>query len=320
MSRMSAMMKRHSYNLYGLCVRSDWLLQCPESGEDVPHEIELVEAAAPLMDPRDLPDPTDATSQCVAMNDGAFYIRWPGLMEFLVSANGRKILGYSLNADCRETLQAFFFGRVLSFALLKLGIEQLHATAVVIHDRAVGFMGDAGYGKSTLAAAFVQKGYPLLTDDLLVIYQKGTSFFARPGLPRLKLFADSAKAVCSDVLGPETAVNRVSGKQVTRLSATRFYEADAPIQVLYLLDPAPAETKVITIDELRQHKAFVEICKAAFNGEITEGKRLKEHFLMASRLASSVPVKRLSVPRSLAALPSVCDAVLADMAIQRVHA
>jgi hypothetical protein len=312
--------KRHNYDLYGLCVHSDWPLECSESSEDAPAEIELIEAPAPLMDPRDLPDPTDTASQWVAMDNGAFYIRWPGLMEFLVAASGRQIFAYSLNSDCREALQAFFFGRVLSFALLKLGIEQLHATAVVIHDQVVAFMGEAGHGKSTLAAAFVQKGYPLLTDDLLVIYQKDGSFFARPGLPRLKLFADSANAVGTDLLGPVMAVNRATGKQITQLSKHRFFDADARIQVLYALNPGPAEPNVVRIEEMRQPLAFVEICKAAFNTEITETARLKEHFEMASHLASSVPVKRLSVPRSLGALSSTCDAVLADIGIERVHA
>src|SRR5262249_8748586 len=121
---------------------------------------------------------------------------------------------------------------------------------------------------------------------------------------------DSAEAVRSGVLGPETASNRVNGKQVTQLSSDRFYKLHAPIAGLYALRPG---ADAIRIETLPQREAFVAICKAAFNGEVTEAGRLKEHFNMASRMASSVPVKRLSIPRSLATLPSVCDAVLKDV-------
>ena len=308
---------RANYNLYGLCIRSDWPLHCRESGEELTPTIELIKTDAPLLDPCNLPDSTDTTSQCVTMNDGASYLRWPGRMEFLIGPDGRKILAHALHSDAGETLQALFFGGVLSFALLKLGIEQLHATAIVVQDRVIAFLGETGYGKSTLAAAFVQHGYPLLTDDLLVIYEKDNSFFARPGLPRLKLFADSAKAVRSDVFGLGSTVNRVNGKQVTQLSTDRFYEMDARLHALYTLNPGGAAIK---IEKLPQREAFVEICKAAFNGEVAEAGRLREHFSMASRMASSVPVKRLSIARNLESLPSICAAVLKDLQDTANHA
>jgi hypothetical protein len=41
--------------------------------------------------------------------------------------------------------------------------------------------------------------------------------------------------------------------------------------------------------------------------------RLARQFAFASRLAATVPVTRLSYPRSLSLLPAVCEAVLADL-------
>ena len=58
---------------------------------------------------------------------------------------------------------------MLSFSLLSLGYEPLHATAVVVDGEAVAFLGDCGYGKSTLGAAFLARGFPLLTDDVLAL-------------------------------------------------------------------------------------------------------------------------------------------------------
>ncbi|MFB3074256.1 MAG: hypothetical protein ACE1Z6_03640, partial [Candidatus Methylomirabilales bacterium] len=107
--------------------------------------------------------------QHLRLPDGSDYLRWSGLFEFLVSADGRRIACRELECASPESFQTYLIGQVLSFALVKRGIEPLHSTTVVIDGKAVAFLGDSGYGKSSLGAAFLQAGYPLLTDDLLVL-------------------------------------------------------------------------------------------------------------------------------------------------------
>src|SRR4030095_1234075 len=57
-------------------------------------------------------------------------------------------------------------GAILGFLLRVRGILCLHASVLAIGDRAIALVGDAGSGKSTTAAAFVQLGYPLVSDDI----------------------------------------------------------------------------------------------------------------------------------------------------------
>ena len=52
---------------------------------------------------------------------------------------------------------------------MKSGFEPLHATVVVVSGEAVAFLGESGYGKSSLAASFLDSGHQLLTDDLLIL-------------------------------------------------------------------------------------------------------------------------------------------------------
>src|SRR5205085_11291512 len=73
--------------------------------------------------------------------------------------------------------------------------EPLHATVVTKDGNGLALVGDSGYGKSTLAAAFLRAGYRLLTDDLLVLHGTATGFEAQPALPRLKLFPRPARAL-----------------------------------------------------------------------------------------------------------------------------
>jgi len=306
------MVDPHEYRLYGLCLRSDWPLPYQEVQDAGSPDIFLQKSDRSLQQMCGLSDKTIAGSQCIELEDGAIFVHWPDLMEFVIACDGRNILGFPLTSDPLHTLQAFFFGGVLSFALLKLGIEQLHAAAIAVDGRAIGFVGDAGAGKSTVASAFVKRGYELLTDDLLVIRVKGEAIVASPGLPRLKLFADSAETL-DGAFAEKTVRNTVTGKQILSLSEHQFYQSDAPVQVLYSLNPVPAESSGVSIEPLSQHNAFVEICKATFNSGITKPARLGKQFQIAGRLASSVPVRRLSYHRSFAALPALCDAVIADI-------
>src|SRR5207249_809831 len=89
------------------------------------------------------------------LSDRRRYLRWRGLFEFLVAADGRRIVARPLPGLARmpRAFETYLLGQVLSFALIARGLEPLHATAVVVGGGAVGFLGDCGRGKSTLGAA-----------------------------------------------------------------------------------------------------------------------------------------------------------------------
>ncbi|ARU57707.1 HPr kinase [Oleiphilus messinensis] len=70
----------------------------------------------------------------------------------------------------------------------------LHASAVGYKRRAYAFAGDSGAGKSTLAAALFQRDLELISDDLGVLEQDGSTGYYEfhPGQPYLKLWKDTA--------------------------------------------------------------------------------------------------------------------------------
>jgi len=114
-----------------------------------------------------------------------------GMFEFLIEADGRRIWCGWLGSTSIESLQVYLLGHALSFALVKQGFEPLHATAVVIEGKAIAFLGDSGFGKSTLAAAFLDAGHTLLTDDLLLSRATPAGYDAFPGPRGLSYFPKS---------------------------------------------------------------------------------------------------------------------------------
>jgi hypothetical protein len=200
--------------------------------------------------------------------------------------------------------------------LIKLGIEPLHSTTVVINGKAVAFAGDCGYGKSTLGASFVQAGHALLTDDLLVVREEDYGFMAYPGPPRLKLFPDIAKRLFGRGING-TPMNNLTPKLVIPLEqdAKVFWRDATPLKAIYVLTPPTGGSRShrITIRLLSPRRAFVELLKNTFNTVVVDPARLRRQFDLAARLVGKVPVKSVSFPRRLARLPAVRETILAEV-------
>lgn len=251
--------------------------------------------------------------ECGRVADSATFLRWSDLFEFLIADEGHTIEYRRLKNATDESLAMYLLGQVLSFSLLSRGLDPLHATAVVIDGAAVAFLGDCGYGKSTLGAAFVARGYPMLTDDVLAVKEQRGGWIAYAGPSRLKLFPRVARRI----LERDAAARLNSGttKLIVPLKRGETATGATPLAALYLL-PAPGRSKSrtdISLTEVGGQSAFLEITKAAFNLIHVDRQRLENQFSLASALARDVPVRRLIYPRRLAALPAVCDRVIQDV-------
>lgn len=308
----------HTYRLYGLWLRSQWPLPYPEGTDAGLTEVGLFKGSNFLFSEAARETMVQADAKAwfhhARLQGGSTYLRWSGLFEFLISADGRRIAGRPFNGVAEEAFHAYLVSQVLSFAMVKQGIEPLHATGVVVNGQAVAFLGDCGYGKSSLGATFLQVGYPLLTDDMLVVKGAGQGFSAYPGPPRIKLFPEVAKNLLGDQV-KGSPMNNLTPKLIVPLDRARSYEAAVPLKALYVLTRPGvgwSRNRVI-IRRLSQRRAFLELLRNTFNPVIIEEKRLKRQFKMATLVASKVPIRSLSYPRILALLPSVREAILSDL-------
>lgn len=249
------------------------------------------------------------------LGDGSIYLSWPGTFEFLVSGDGRRITARPGPNVSWEAFYAYLFGQTLSFALLKQGIEPLHCTAVGLEGGAVGFLGDCGYGKSSLAAGFLKAGYPLLTDDLLVLKEDGRGFLAYPSFPRIKLFPEIAQAVLGVGTGG-VPYNPYTSKLIIPLGPEQSCRTVIPLKAFFRLRPETARStrKKVSIRTLSQRQIVLAVMANTFNARLQEPDRLTRLFALAGRIAAGVPVKSLSYPRDLTRLPEVVEAVRTNLA------
>jgi hypothetical protein len=304
--------------VYGISLRSEVPLSLQEHGEPGILEIEL-RAGSPSLFSKAAkgatlrPTPT-AWYRYANLQNGSTYLHWENLAEFLVSADGLRITFGWMGLASWEAFQVYLLGQALSFALVKRGYEPLHATSVVVGGKAVVFLGNSGFGKSSLAACFLLAGHPLLTDDLLMLRECPEGFRAYPGPPRIKLFPDMArKHLGKGVTGPP--MNLESEKRIITLEPHQRCLTPVPLGAIYAL-ASPREVarkQRIRIDEMSSRQAFVALVANTFNYLIVGADRLHRQFHETARLAGAVPVKKLIYPRRHSSLPLVYEAILADL-------
>jgi hypothetical protein len=309
---------RYCYSIYGVRVTSDCPLEFP-SADDTKEpiaDVEFVEGTErdfqTFADLRETPDPAFL---CRQLAGGSTYLRWPYLYEFSVAADGSRVACRPLDGCGRAVLQYFLFGQALAVALVKQGIEPLHAAVVRVDDGAVGFLGDCTFGKSTLLASFLQAGHRVLTDDMLILAHRAGVRVALPGSGRIKLMPDSASAFL-DESARGTLLNPTTTKRSFPVDAARRQQTGLPLRQLFVL-PEPAERDRITSIEMVpiSRAAMVpELLKNSFCSEILDRERLVRQFACASQLASEVDGFRLRYPSGVQHLPALRTAI-----VEHVH-
>jgi hypothetical protein len=212
----------------------------------------------------------------------------------------------------RESFRTYLLGQVLSFALLEMGEEPLHGAACVVDGRALGFLGPPGSGKSTLAAAFLEDGWPLLTDDLLVVHMTDGRPLAEPGYPRIKLFPEIAKRLAPGIR-PRGRMNPDTPKLVLPLDPRQVWPTREPLDRLYVLRPGRASGARITVRTLAPRRAFADLTRNTFNPVVADPERLEQHLDAVAAIVERVAVKSLSFARDLDVLSSVREAILRDV-------
>lgn len=253
-------------------------------------------------------------SQGAALPDGSSYRRWTGLIEFLVSPDARRIYARTLDRSHQEALLAYLLVDGLSYSMVRLGREPLHASAVLTGRGAIAFVGESGAGKSTLSAGFVRGGFRLVTDDMLVLTPGRGGFLAHAGPPRIKLYRGIADRIFgAGVRG--VPMNSVTEKLIIPLEEGQTSRDPTALRAVYLIrqhhDRRPLRRPCIR--RLSPARAFPRILAATASHYGFERARLRRQFEFVTQLVGGVPIKTLSYPRDESSLDSLRDAVLADL-------
>lgn len=230
---------------------------------------------------------------------------WQELGTFLMQS-GKEIIIKPIPGINKQDLHPALLGACMAVALHQRGYLILHASAVRIDGRAIAFIGNKGWGKSTMARAFINRGYQFVTDDVLAVDLTGDKPIVYPSFPQLKLCPDAIEAMGEDpkALPPVTSQ---AVKRKYQLSQD-FNVEPVPLQSIYLLGKA-AE---LSIAKIAAGDSILPLLAHSYGARF--GKELldlgeAEHFLQCSKLANKVGIYTLKRPANLSLLEQIIDRV-----------
>ena len=113
-------------------------------------------------------------------------------------------------------------------------------------------------------------------------------------------------------------MNSETSKHVIPIAPRQQCTTPVPLRAIYVLAAPDAECAApqVQVERLPVREAFVAMIGNTFNRYITDSDRLRRQFAETTRLVDTVPVSKLSYPRSFERLSEVRQAVLTDTALQ----
>jgi hypothetical protein len=184
--------------------------------------------------PENLPNPREDHATYQVEGD-RFLLTIPDVARFLLE--GGKSITYQLVGDGDAADAAIFIlGTAFGILLHQRGDFVLHASAVRVGGHAILFAGSSGAGKSTMAAALVKRGYPMITDDVCAIsLKKGDVPRVLSDGRQLKLWANSIERLeLADAKGAAVR-NKIQKFYVT---PSMTDDTPLPVGAVYLLREA----------------------------------------------------------------------------------
>ncbi len=238
-----------------------------------------------------------------ARTERGILFRFPELADFLVDTAGLRVLASPFAGTTDDMLRHLLLDQVLPLVLGLRGLEALHATAVRTENGVCAFLGEAGAGKSTLAASFVAAGHEIVCDDCLRITVRDSSVLATPGYPGLRLHESSCSLLDGMAAAPYASKWRL-------VPVAPFAPGEAPLARLYALERGD----VAAIEPLAPREAFMRLVAAAFRLDPTDRRAVERQHGFLGRLLARVPLRRLRVPQGIERVAEARAAVLSDSA------
>jgi hypothetical protein len=335
-----AVLKR--YVLFGFCLESSHDFRTPMTDAEpgsVPdlcfHLVQVeacrsLEAAPCLVQSREKNREGESAVQCYAQPYGVL-MRFPGVADFLLSP--REIRCELADPSLHYLVEICLLGHVMAYYLELSGRAALHAGAVVGHagavagsGRAVLLAGDRAGGKSTLVASLVEAGWPLLADDISALEVQGDTPLCRHGFPQLKLTPDQVRRLVGEV-GDLPRVHPAFEKlSVPAASVGNVASTALPVAAIFLLERR-AEQGAVSIEPVSPGEALIQLVRHSFLASLladhAECRLLGQgghantlqasRFHLLSRIAGTVPVRRLCYPSGYQYLPALHRALEDDL-------
>jgi hypothetical protein len=281
--------EEYFYQAFGLQLRA--CLPCPELlPGNQPPDVTIIYGKVPEA----LEAPL-AEGQWYQSAAGLLLLNIPDIAKYLVK-NGKEIIIDRAPQANDNDVRLFLLGSVMGALMHQRGLLPLHGSAIRLADgTAAIFMGQSGVGKSTLAAAFRQRGYVVAADDVSLIFSRADgSPLLQPAYPELKLWAEAAAKIGEDADVLPRA--RTLLEKYSLCFHDHFDATPLPVRLLYILETNEDERFEVTrLQGMEKLEGLLHNTYRLLFIDDIDQRRL--HFQLCVSLGSKIIMSRVQRPR-----------------------
>lgn len=238
---------------------------------------------------------------------GALWLHIPGVARFLISGGGEIRIDPEVGAD-EDSIRLYLLGSAFGALLFQRGLLVLHGNAVRIGDGCMVCLGHSGTGKSTLAAAFMRRGYPILADDVVPV---NDDCMALPGFPRIKLWQDAAERMSIGVDGLRRI--RPDMEKFNLPAFDAFSPQPLAVKWVYVLERHNQGD--VLLEPVQGMERFRLLHQNTYRVRFLRALELKaEHLRLCGRLSARIDMAKLLRPEHGDSVEQLVDRILADIA------
>ncbi len=294
------------YTVFGLHFGSE--LRCPELHTTTEPASVIIRYSS--LKHISIPEPHKSDSHLIGPQQ--LLINIAGIAQFLVS-NGSEILIDADKSTSEKELRLFLLGSAFGAILHQRAFLPIHANAIVINGECIVFAGYSGRGKSTLAAAFAQKGFQLMCDDVCAIKLPAMKPpIGLPGHPHVKLCRDSLTHLNKQA--EDHARVRPDTEKYFLPIGTAYYQQALAIKKIYILNYHDEQS--IKLQTLNKFNAVIALKNHTYRYRmVNKLNQQKSHHILCAKLAASSTVSRIFRPKNFAMMDALIEQVILDNAV-----
>lgn len=247
---------------------------------------------------------------------GHYHLRYADGTQFLVDKSGTRIWAtWPTGTLTLEDTATYFLGPIMGFVLLLRGFISLHACAVAVNNQAIAIAGPAGSGKSTTAAAFAERGYRILAEDVVTLRDLGAEFLVQPAYPSIRLWPSSVEAL----YGAAASLPKLTptwDKCYLDLTQDkyRFHTCPVPLAAIYLLAGRNADPGSPSVRDLPAAASLISLIANTYVTHLMDKQMRAREFELLNRVLHSVPVKLVTPHSDPARIDVLCRTILENFA------
>lgn len=244
-------------------------------------------------------------------------VHYPDDTEFYIDGDNRTIWANWSEPWTADDMSTYLLGPILGYVLRRMGRVALHASSIASGQHACAFLGSAGAGKSTTAAAFAQKNVPVLADDLSALEERHSTFWVQPSYGHLRLWPESSEMLFGSREALPLITPNWNKRDVDLASQDRFCREPRQLSMIYWLAPRTADPRAPFVEPLDPVDQMMRLVENSYGNVLLDRELRTKEFVTLGRLLKTVEVRKLVPHISPDRLSHMLDLVLDDSANSR---